>query len=318
MKKLLSIIGPFPRLEVLLRNIYWNYPAVHGALIKLKKGLFNTRITPDDAKFTLLDLKAEIEKHGIVPGSILIVHSAMTTFRHNGITEKMLIDMFLEILGPKGTLVLPAIPRYREAPEGIDRITKDISGEVWTYDVQKTLPWTGTLPFVLMRTQGAKRGRHPLNTVVAKGAEVDKLFERELSVEGALPCGPESPWAYCWNKNAKILALDVDLAHSLTMIHVAEDCFEDTWPIPNWYRNRTFNVVDEGNATFVTVRERCPKWAKHIAERKLARDMRTLGLSHTSELGGASITSIESSELIEFLSSKRAQGFPYYLWKNIK
>ena len=230
----------------------------------------------------------------------------------------MLIDMFLEILGPKGTLVLPAIPRYREAPEGIDRITKDISGEVWTYDVQKTLPWTGTLPFVLMRTQGAKRGRHPLNTVVAKGAEMDKLFERELSVEGALPCGPESPWAYCWNKNAKILALDVDLAHSLTMIHVAEDCFEDTWPIPNWYRDRTFNVVDEGNATFVTVRERRPKWAKHIAERKLARDMRTLGLSHTSELGEASITSIESSELIEFLSSKRAQGFPYYLWKNIR
>lgn len=318
MKKIFALIGSFPRVEVLLRIIYWTYPAVQNVLIKLKKGLFKSATTPDDAKFTLPDLKAEIQSHGIGAGDILIVHSGMKRFKLNGITEEMLIGMFLEILGPKGTLVLPAIPLYREAPKGMDRIKKDISGEVWTYNVQKTRPWTGRIPAVLMKMPGARRGRHPLNTVVAIGAEVDKMFERELSVAGALPCGPESPWAYCWKNNAKILALDVDLAHSLTMIHVAEDCFEDVWPIPNWYRDRTFNVIDEGKEILVKVRERRPKWASHYGERKLSRDMCVLGLSHTSELGGGNITSLESSKLIDFLTSKRAQGYPYYLWKNAR
>jgi len=318
MKKLFTLIGSLPRLEVFIRVIYWNFPAVQRFLSKFKGHFFNSKSSSTDSGFSLSDLKTQIIDHGVVAGDILIVHSGTKRFRSNGITEEMLISLLKDIIGPDGTLVLPAIPRYKEAPVGIQWITKDVSDEIWTYDVQRSQPWTGMLPFVLMRTPGSRRGRHPLNTVVATGAHVDTMFKNELSVEGALPSGPESPWAYCWKHNAKILALDVDLAHSLTMIHVAEDCFADSWPVPDWYRDRKFRVIDQGVESLVCVKERHPRWAQHFAERKLSRDLHTQGLAKTSELGGGTLTSIESIGLIDFLGTKRSKGYPYYLWKYAK
>ncbi|MBL4832211.1 MAG: AAC(3) family N-acetyltransferase [Aliivibrio sp.] len=318
MNRIFSLIGFFPRLEVLLRLIYWTYPAVQKVLTKFKKSIIKSKTISNDVVITLSDLKAEIQSHGIGLGDILIVHSSMDMLKRNDISELMVIDMLLDIIGDKGTLVMPAIPWYREAPKGMERLTKDVSDEVWTYNVQKSFPWTGSLPARMMGRKDARRGRHPLNTIVAIGAKKDELFQNELSIDNPLPCGPESPWAVCAKQNAKILALGVDLVHSLTMIHVAEDCYSEVWPIKDWYRTRRFRVVDNGNEEIVQVRERHPKWASFFAQKKLSKDLVDNNISRLSVIQNVSICTLESNALLTFLKSKRGKGYPYYLWKNAR
>ena len=57
------------------------------------------------------------------------------------------------------------------------------------------------------------------------------------------------------------------------MIHVAEDLYENEWPVKDWYRNRQFRVIDNEFDKEVTIRERHPKWALFYAEREFSKDL---------------------------------------------
>jgi len=273
-----------------------------------------TPLVEGERSFSLQALSDAIREHGIAPGDILIVHSSMQGLAPTGAAPDEIIDMLLDLVGTDGTLVMPAIPKYREASTGVERISQDLSQTVWTYDVQRTPPWTGLLPHKLMKRPGAIRSRFPLNTVVALGKHARAMMVHELDTPGATPCGPSSAWAYCANRNAKILMLGVDLAHSLTMIHVAEDCNEDRWPVAGWYRPRQFLVKDQGRETLVNVRERHPKWAMHYGERKLNADLLRGGVARQTRLESLPIISLESQALLRFLGARISSGYPYFLW----
>lgn len=318
-KTIKKIFSWLPQLEVGIRVLYWKYPAISSLLRRIAKSSArnaNKIIIPADGEigFTLDALTQAVREHGVRLGDILIVHSSMQSLAPTGATPNEIIDLLLALVGADGTLVMPAIPKYREASTGVERITKDLSQIVWTYDVQRTPPWTGALPHRLMKRPGAIRSRFPLNTVVALGKHASAMMCRELDKPGSAPCGPESAWAYCAQHNAKILMLGVDLAHSLTMIHVAEDCNEERWPIAGWYRPRQFLVKDQGAEMLVNVRERHPKWSMHYGERKLNADLLGSGVARETRLGSLPIISLESKSLLRYLDARKTRGYPYYLW----
>lgn len=307
----------FPYLEVIARVLYWKSAWMHSllsALFKRKKSVAKKGTFSSSPGVSLELLEKELTDHGIGLGDILIVHSSMRSLVCTGSTPSQIIGMLIRVVGPTGTLVMPAIPKYDENVTGLDRINADLSDLVLLYDVQKTPPWTGILPHTLMKIPKSRRGKHPLNTVVAYGAHVDDIFCGELLENYSTPCGPNSAWAYCAGKNAKIIALGVDLAHSLTMIHVAEDSYENDWPIPGWYRYRKFIVRDNGFEEVVNVRERHPKWAMFYAERKLDYDLSRNNISKKSYVGPIAVTSLESARLLEFLNKRKTSGYPFYLW----
>ena len=102
------------------------------------------------------------------------------------------------------------------------------------------------------------------------------------------------------------------MTHSLTMIHVAEDCFEKEWPVKDWYRKRHFKIINNGREDFVTVRERHPKWSMSYAERKLSRDLFKYGIARKNTIGNLAITVVESKALLDFLIRNRKRAYPYY------
>ena len=305
----------FPFLEVTTRILYWKFSFFHILFKKLKFIVSSKGSTTINSKISLQSLKNELINHGISKGDILIVHSSMQSLSSTGARPSQIIDMLVDLLGEDGTLVMPAIPRYREASKGIKRISQDLSNEIWSYDVKKTPPWTGALPYRLMKMTGVIRSSFPLNTVVALGRHARAMLGKELSSHGETPCGKNSSWAYCYNHNAKILMLGVDLAHNLTMIHVAEDYFEASWPIKNWYRPRKFQVTNEGHSSIFNVRERHPKWAMCYAENKLNRDLFKYNIARQSQIESLKIISLRSSSLIEFLKKRQRSGYPYF-WCN--
>jgi aminoglycoside 3-N-acetyltransferase len=164
-----------------------------------------------------------------------------------------------------------------------------------------------------MKMPGARRSIHPLNSITACGAMVDRIFAKEKIDTLDLPCGPNSTWASLFHMNAKIIMLGVDLTHSLTMIHVAEDCYEAEWPVKGWYRERLFKIKNQGCEKLVTVRERHPKWAMSYAERKLSRDLYASGVANRCSVGSLEITVVESEKLIEFLNNRKKRAYPYHL-----
>lgn len=319
MSMMKALFRRVPYVEVLIRNLYWRVGFVHGlagrlsALRAPKKGA--PRPAPER---TLDELISALEGLGIRPGQILVVHSSLRALSLDA-SPAEIIEALLDFLGPEGTLVIPAIPRYPEAPDGIERLTRNLADEVWTYDVQATPPWTGTLARVMMADPRSRRSRMPLNSIVAIGPAVEDMLAHELDTgadgRAPTPNGPGSAWAWMAANGAEIVAIGVDLAHSLTMIHVAEDAYEDDWPVKNWYRPRTFDVVDQGHHSRVHVRERHPKWACFYGEQRLNHDLERAGLVRIVQTGSLTLRGLNAAALLEFLNARKASGYPYFLWR---
>lgn len=250
---------------------------------------------------------------------VMIVHSSMSAFAPTGLSPREICSALLTYLGPDGTLAMPAIPLFREESKGRERLSDDICDKRLTYDVRRTPPWTGQLPKTLMGMHGSVRSRHPLNTMVALGPQAAAMMEN--NIEGSLPmaCGPQSSWKFCADRDATIVCIGVDSSHSLTMIHIAEDCWPQEWPVANWYRKRLFYVKDGEFETELTVPERHPRWAINFAERTLQKDLLSLGIIKVRDVGGIRIEVCSSARLIHYLNSRRASAYPYWVppWKKV-
>ncbi|MDA7677001.1 AAC(3) family N-acetyltransferase [bacterium] len=243
---------------------------------------------------------------------ILIIHSSFNLLLKNGITPCNFVDfLFTEII-PNGTIVCPTFPLYRNEPRGLLRLNDSLYSEVFEYNVQRTRSWTGSLGRYVQSIPGSRRSLIPLNTLTAYGSHVDQIFSSESLTPLLTPCGRHSPWYQLFNMDAKILAIGTDLAHSLTMIHVAEDCFEDLWPVKNWYRKRTFNIIDNNQNYFIDLRERHPRWAISYAERSFSRDLFINHVAQNYSTQNLQLYLTQSQPLVKYLLSRRG-SYPYYL-----
>ena len=205
---------------------------------------------------------------------------------------------------------MPAFPYYKSKFN--PNLPYDTYSNIFDFDVTRTPPWTGRLPFALMRRNGSFRSRFPLNTLVSYGYHTEFLFSEELQVPFETPCGPNSAWARAVSLNAKIAMFGCDLAHSLTMIHYVEDAFENDWPVKDWYRKRSFNVITPTSSSLVRVRERRPFWATFYAERYFNKKLFNSGVATDCSFSGMSVSFLSSTDLVAFL--RKSSGlFPYYI-----
>jgi len=312
------LLGISPYLEVVVRKLYWNFFFLHSILERLAVIFKKTRQNKKKVNYEQVDFDEilnALDRFGVSPNGILVIHSSMNELAKTKLTPTKIINKLIEYNGPNGTIAMPAFPKYKDEPVGVARITTDLSKTIFKYDVNRTPPWTGALPFKLMLRKNSIRSSHPLNSMVALGKDAIAMMENNIKGNKPLPCGENSSWNYCLQQGAKIVFLGVDVAHSLTMIHVAEDCYIEDWPIKNWYRDRTFHVTDSTNEKTILVRERDPKWSMCYAERALARDLLRFGIQKHINVSGIDVSVIDSKELLNFLNNRKGFGYPYFMWK---
>lgn len=310
-----SLLALSPWIEVLVKSLYWRSNTINRVLAARARRRAGV---PEDrrdavAAVGMEDIVSALDRLGVPRSGIMIVHSSMAALAPTGQTPKEVCKGLLGFLGPDGTLAMPAIPLYRDEPTGAARLGDEICSRRLTYDVRRTPPWTGALPKAMMGLPGAVRSRHPLNTMVAAGLQAAAMMAHNIEGPQPMPCGPQSSWKFCADRDATIVCLGVDTSHSLTMIHVAEDCWSEQWPVPNWYRERQFHVKDGEFETDITVLERRPKWAINYGERTLQKDLLKLGIIRFQTVGGIRIEVCSSAALIQYLSSKRESAYPYWI-----
>lgn len=297
-----------PYIELAVRQVYWR----NRKLIDKRR-----RARPAKAELAatsrLADILDLLRGWGVGRGDLLVVHSGFEGLKPAGAKPDEIIDALLDLVGPEGTLAMSTIPFFRKEPRGADYMTRDVSDLVPRFDPARTPASTGEIAYLFMGRPGVVRSRHPINTMAALGPHAAAMMAGNLDGELPLPCGPTSSWKYCVDHGAKVIALGVDLVHTLTIIHTAEDCCRDRWPQGGWYRQRRYNLVDGADSREIAVRERHPRWAMHYAERTLHRDLLREGLARHSEPAGVPVALVAARPLYDYLVSRNASGYPYYL-----
>lgn len=301
-----------PHIEVFFRKLYWKH------VRKLRKYRPATHVAAkakENRNANFEDVISFLKERGVKEGTLLIVHSSYEALECTGLTPEEIIDALLKLIGPTGTLAMPAIRRYKGEPSVENILSFNTDDLVCVYNVKKTLITSGLLPYYLLKRSDSEVSRHPLNPMVAVGSWAKEMMEHNLDGEAPSPHGPNSSWKFCLDHDAFVVGLGVDLGHYNTMIHVAEEAFDDwRWDDNSWYRLRQFDVVDEDVRRRVVVRERRPEWGMlRIAEKKLAKDLLKYGVMEKKMEGGILICFEKSRELISFLRMRNKNGYPYYV-----
>jgi aminoglycoside 3-N-acetyltransferase len=306
-----NLMGLSPHFEMIIRRLYRS-----KIIFSFLRYLNFRKNIVSDRPFNFNDIIEELKNLGIQSGDILIVHSAYKPLKASGLNPDEIIDALLNLVGTKGTLVMPVIRKYAYN----QRDEQNISELIFEYDVRNTKVWTGIIPMKMMIRNNAFTSRFPLNSITSIGLEAERMFENELIDDLPTPNGFNSAWKYCLDRNAWVVSLGTDLTHSLTMIHTVEDVSNDKWPVSNWYRELTFKIIDGDFVMVKTLRERHPKWGKfHFGERKLCSDLLKSGLMKSLEVNDVLIEAVRSKALIDFLDEKNLNGYPYFwLGKNLK
>ena len=307
LNKLLTI-NPF--IEVAVRRLYWS-----NIKHLYKYGLFLNKQTKtsSNVKIDFNNVLKWLRVKGVSKGSTLVVHSSYESLESSGISPPEIIEMLIDFLGSEGTLAMPAIRKYSSNSNVYNYLENSEIEEVTIYNPRKTKISTGALPFYMLRDERSFISRHPLNSMVAIGRLAESMMENNLNGYKPTPCGVNSSWNYCIKNNAYIVGIGINLVHSLTIVHVAEDTLDDNWPIKNWYRDRTFKIIDRDFESTRIVRERRPKYGTlYFAERTLQRDLLREGILEKIRIDNVKVEILNSIELMNFLKRKNQNGYPYF------
>ena len=170
------------------------------------------RLTPEA-------LLLHLQRIGIRPGDLLLVHSSYDSFAGFTGTATDVIDVLQKSIGPNGTLMMPTLPFTGTAVEYASRSP--------VFDVARTPSRTGLLTELFRRSSGVVRSVHPTHSVALWGHDAHLLAKDHY--RATTPCGEGTPFAALLERNGKILLLGADI-DSLTFYHMIEEAIEPRLP----------------------------------------------------------------------------------------
>lgn len=302
-----------PYCEIALRHLYWKNVKWLGKFNPNKAHPVCECIC-ESVDFQ--DVINYLKTQGIGEGSLLIVHSSMSQLECTGLTAEQIIDRLLELVGTSGTLAMPAIRKYKGAPKGGDILKTDLSNKVFKYNTRKTLVSSGLLPYTMVKRKDSKVSLHPLNPMVAIGPLAGAMMEHNIEGVNPSPHGPNSSWKFCYDHDAYVIGLGVDLNHYNTISHINEEAFGNwKWADNEWYRLRKFEVTDDaGKVREITVSERKPEWGMlRFAEINANKDRNDSGLITRKKIGSVVICVEKAKKYIDHLQQNNKQGKYFYI-----
>lgn len=164
------------------------------------------------------DIKAGLVKLGLKKGDNVGVHSSLSSFGVVDGGADTVIDALLEVVGNKGTIVMPTYSTNRiEVERTPDEVAASVTWKfkLLLYDPKETPCWTGAIPEAFRKRKGVLRSLHPVHSKAALGKHVKEIIEAE---------DPSSRG--CWKKlrdlDGYILLIGVTL-DSCSSMHLAED-----------------------------------------------------------------------------------------------
>ncbi|TMD71456.1 MAG: AAC(3) family N-acetyltransferase [Chloroflexi bacterium] len=171
--------------------------------------------------FTAADLCNALQRLGVEPGDFLMVHSSFDKFLgfRGGPVEA--IHALQDVVGPRGTLMMPTLPFTGSA---IEYTSRDL-----VFDVRRTASRMGFITEVFRRGPEVVRSLHPTHSVAVWGNKADAIIAGHHVAE--TPCGRRTPYGKLLECDGKILFAGVPVS-TMTFFHFVEEELEPRMPFP--------------------------------------------------------------------------------------
>ncbi|WP_067495590.1 aminoglycoside N(3)-acetyltransferase [Actinoplanes sp. TFC3] len=174
---------------------------------------------------TTASLTRDLRALGLATGDVVLLHSSASSIGYIAGGLQAIVQAFLDVLGPGGTLVVPT-----HTPDNSDPATwtRPPVPEAWWQVIRDDSPgfdpartpsrWMGVLPEVVRTWPGALRSGHPQVSFAAVGALAAELTAaHDLGAD----LGEDSPLGAIYRAHGKVLLLGCGY-RSNTSLHLAE------------------------------------------------------------------------------------------------
>lgn len=310
--------------ELSAKRVYWQ-----SAWIREKIEHFRWYDKPQKQIAKREELKQYLREIGVDKGALVMAHTAVSDLQLSDASMEAvptggflkaannLVNDLLDLVGPTGTLVMPAHAHYQMEDALLPPSARD---RVISYDPQTTPCSVGLANEMFRRRKGVLRSLHPYNSLAAYGPFAEELFRDNLNQNNPLPQGIYSGYYRFSQENGLVISIGVPLQNSMTLIHTPEEVRDQDWPIKDFFEHRRYLVRINGSDELHVVRQRRPEYAMYcICVRKLFRDLVREGIVHESSVESVRVDWAHSREVFDYLMERNKNShYPYYAIRSIR
>lgn len=157
-------------------------------------------------KYGTKDIIDVLKGFGIGRGSNLFIHSSWDAFYNYLGNEQELIDAVLDLIGPEGTLAMPAIPLIRKGK---------------LFNVKRSVTSAGLMPETFRHYPGVKRSANVRHSVCALGPLAEELTGTHH--QSLIRFDENSPfYKMCKTGDFKVVSIGLPAYFIGTIIHCTE------------------------------------------------------------------------------------------------
>ena len=224
---------------------------------------------PDGPLVTFEDIVGALRQVGVAGGAVVYVHSSLSSMGYVQGGADTVIDAFLNVVGPEGTLCVPTIVYAGKGPRP-------------PFDVARTPSEVGRITETLRLRPEARRSDNPTHSVAAIGPQAEEITAGHgggagrPAPWGELAFGHESPWQRFYDLDAICVLLGVDWEVN-TMFHYIQSRFIE----PYW--------SEFASAPPYPYFDRTP----------MGRELEAAGIVRTCALGSATVTAVNSRPMVD-------------------
>jgi aminoglycoside 3-N-acetyltransferase len=301
------------------RQVYWRWPEIRSWIQRRRLHRRNCTQQVSDRS----ELKEFLRSIGVTEGALVMAHTSTsglslqqrtvsTEQPSNGLlVARQLLDDLFELLGDRGTLLMPTHPLFQSHPDADLRRPEN---SPIVYDPASSPCGVGLANELFWRSSGVLRSLHPYNSLAARGPLSEELLRDNLNDRKPLPHGVDSAYYRFCQQNGLIVSIGVPLGRYMTLMHTAEDVRDGDWPIPDFFEERRYIVRDRDMEKEWTVRQRRVEYGKFcLCIRKFVRDLRREGILSETFVGTVRVDWAHSRRVFDYLMARnRKTPYPYY------
>ncbi len=253
--------------------------------------------------YTTATLAADLRELGLSSGDVVLLHASLKSVGFTAGGTHAVVQAFLDVLGPDGTLVVPthtpdntdpAVWQHPPVPEAWWPVIRE---QTPGFDPARTPSrWMGALAEAVRTWPGARRSDHPQVSFAALGRHAADIVAEHV-LDDAL--GERSPLGAVYRLDGKVLLLGCG-HDSNTSLHLAE-CRQQQPPMM-----RTGSSVrrPDGTSHWVTWTEVDPDESDFT---QLGEDFEATGAMRVGPVGGAVARLGRQRALVDFATGWMAE-----------